>query len=53
MSKFFDLYQAKCKALSEECDRMVADGECTQEFADFRYEMVKDEILEDMPDEVE
>lgn len=50
MSEFFERYQALCKQLREECDRQVEDGELLEEMADFRYDMVKDEILWNMPE---
>lgn len=48
MSDFKERYDAACKALRAECDRMVEDGELTEEMANFRYYMVRDEILEEM-----
>jgi hypothetical protein len=45
MSKFFDNYQERCEILRDECDKMVASGELSQDDADFRYNMIKDEIL--------
>lgn len=48
MSNFFERYQKADSALREECNRQVEDGELTQEEADFRFYMVRDEILESM-----
>jgi hypothetical protein len=45
MSKFFERYKIACQALREDCNRMVEDGELTESEANFRYDMVKDEIL--------
>lgn len=53
MSKFFDRYKARCEELRRECDQQIADGELTETEANFRYEMVKDELLMDMPIEQE
>ena len=52
MSKGWEIYQGLLADLRSECDEMVQNGECTQEWADFRYSMKKDEILMDMPDEL-
>ena len=38
-------YNDFCKTLREECNKQVEDGELTQEEADFRYMMVRDEPL--------
>ena len=45
LSDFAKAYLACQKQLREECDQMVEDGELTQEEADFRYFMVRDEML--------
>ena len=42
-----DLYFEQEKELREECDRMVTDGELTEEEANFRYFMMRDEYLVD------
>ena len=47
---FFERYKALEQELRRECDQMVADGELTQEDADFRFIMVRDEILDSMED---
>ena len=52
MSKGWEIYQELLADLRSECDEMVANGEYTQEMADFRYDMRKDEILESLPDEL-
>ena len=46
MSSFYEGYKELERNLRAECDQMVADGELTQEEADFRFMMVRDEILE-------
>lgn len=48
MNNFYEKYKELEKNLRAECDQMVADGELTQEEADFRFFMVRDEILESM-----
>lgn len=50
MSDFTERYNAACEQLREECDKMVKSGEMTEEDANFRYYMVRDEILEAMPE---
>jgi len=45
---FYEKYKKLENDLYEECRKMVADGELTQEEADFRFMMVRDEILESM-----
>ena len=45
---FFERYKELEQQLRQECDQMVADGELTQEEADFRFIMVRDEILDSM-----
>ena len=44
-SQFREFYNKLLEALRAECDEMVRNGECSQEYADFRYDMKKDEIL--------
>ena len=48
MSSFYERYKELERNLRSECDQMVADGELTQEEADFRFFMVRDEILESL-----
>ena len=48
MSSFYERYKDIENNLRAECDHMVANGELTQEEADFRFFMVRDEILESM-----
>ena len=48
MGNFYEQYKELERNLRAECDRMVAEGELTQEEADFRFWMVRDEILENM-----
>lgn len=48
MGDFFERYKMAEEELRKECDRMVEEGELTQEMADFRFYMVRDEILEEM-----
>ena len=45
MKKSQNIYQELLADLRQECDEMVRNGECTQEDADLRFEMKKDEIL--------
>lgn len=52
MSKGWEIYQKLLADLAQECDEMVENGELTQEMANFRYNMKKDEILESLPDEL-
>lgn len=51
MSSFGDRYKAACEALKRECEQQVLDGELSEEMANFRYYMVKEEILMEMPEE--
>lgn len=39
------------KRLRKECNDMVVNGELSQEDADFRFMMIRDEILATMPDD--
>ena len=43
--EFSEWYRDQERKLREECDQMVADGECSAEEANFRFFMVRDEIL--------
>ena len=53
MSKFYEEYKKREDELRRECDEQVESGELTQEEANFRFYFVRDEILEDMPDDLE
>ena len=53
MSSFYEKYKGIERDLRAECDQMVVDGELTQEEADFRFFMVRDEILESMSEQKE
>lgn len=44
-SQFSAFYKKQLESLRAECDEMVRNGECDQEYADFRYYMVMDEII--------
>lgn len=48
--EFKTLYNMKLQELRAECEEQVATGKLTSEEASFRYEMVKDDILWEMPD---
>lgn len=48
MSGFYEKYKELERDLRAECDQMIVDGELTQEEADFRFFMVRDEILESL-----
>lgn len=48
MSSFYEIYKELEENLRTECNQMVEDGELTQEEADFRFFMVRDEVLESM-----
>ena len=48
MGSFYEKYKELERDLRAECNQMVADGELTQEEADFRFIMVRDEILESL-----
>lgn len=43
---FYEAYQEAEQYLRDECDELVRRGEMSQEDADFRFWMVRDEILE-------
>lgn len=48
LSKFAQAYREAERELREECDEMVRNGELSEEDAEFRFQMVRDEILESM-----
>ena len=48
ISKFAQAYLEAEKELREECDEMVRNGELSEEDAEFRFQMVRDEILESL-----
>ena len=48
MSVFAKAYLEAERELREECDDMVLNGELSEEDAEFRFQMVRDEILESM-----
>ena len=45
---FYEAYRELEQELRDECDELVRSGEMSQEDADFRFWMVRDEILESM-----
>ena len=45
---FYKAYQEAEQDLRNECNELVRNGEMTQDEADFRFMMVRDEILESM-----
>ena len=45
---FYKAYRELEKELRDECDELVRSGQMSQEDADFRFWMVRDEILESM-----
>ena len=45
---FYKVYQEAEQELRDECDELVRMGEMSQEDADFRFLMVRDEILESL-----
>ena len=45
---FYEVYREAERELRDECDELVRRGEMSQEDADFRFLMVRDEILESM-----
>lgn len=47
---FGEMYLEAERELRDECDRMIANGELTVDEAEFRFLMVRDEILETMGD---
>ena len=52
-SQFSEFYKKQLENLRAECDELVRNGECSQEYADFRYHMVMDEILWATEDDIE
>ena len=48
MGSFYEQYKELERNLRAECDQMIINGELTQEEADFRFFMVRDEILESL-----
>lgn len=46
------IYEEMLKDLKKECDEQVANGELSEEDAAFRFDMVKDEIIESIPEEL-
>lgn len=53
MNSFYKAYREAENELRAECDAMVKAGKMSQEYADFRFDMVRDEILWSMMDEEE
>ena len=49
-AEFVELYKAKVKALANECEEQIKNGELTEEEASFRFYMVRDDILWSMDD---
>lgn len=47
---FLEMYADLDRSLRQECDEMVERGELTREEADFRWYMVRDELLWGMED---
>lgn len=47
-SSFANAYLEAERELRKECDEMVLNGELSEEDAEFRFQMVRDEILESM-----
>lgn len=47
-ANFYEAYRKAERELRDECDELVRRGEMSQEDADFRFWMVRDEILESM-----
>ena len=45
---FYKAYREAEQKLRDECDELVRTGEMSQEDADFRFLMVRDEILESL-----
>ena len=45
---FHKAYREAERELRNECNELVRNGELTQDEADFRFMMVRDEILESM-----
>ena len=48
MISFAKAYLKAERELRKECDEMVINGELSEEDAEFRFQMVRDEILESM-----
>ena len=48
ISKFVQAYREAERELREECDEMIRNGELSEEDAEFRFQTVRDEILESM-----
>ena len=48
MSSFAKGQREAERELRKECDEMVINGELSEEDAEFRFQMVRDEILESM-----
>ena len=48
MSLFSKAYLEAERELRDECDEMVRNGELSVDDAEFRFQMVRDEILESM-----
>lgn len=51
--EFSEWYREQERQLREECDQMVVDGECSEEEANFRFLMMRDEILWSSEDTIE
>lgn len=47
----YEAYKEFEQELRDECDELVRSGEMSQEDADFRFIMVRDEILESLIEE--
>lgn len=45
---FYKVYREAEQELRDECDELVRMGEMSQEDADFRFLMLRDEILESL-----
>ena len=45
---FYEVYKEAEQELRNECDELMRSGEMSQEDADFRFMMVRDEILESL-----
>ena len=48
ISSFSKAYLEAERELRKECDEMALNGELSEEYAEFRFQMVRDEILESM-----
>lgn len=53
MNEFSSFYREREKDLYKECMEMVKNGECDEDWAMFRFYMVRDEVLAQMIDEEE